>query len=65
MGEGVAREVHPAAHGEAAAHADQEDVKDGDGDVCLLFSSLHSSAITILERRMRSDDDGDHNDDAP
>ena len=39
VGEGVAGEVHPATHGEAAAHGDQEDVRDVVGVVCHTCSS--------------------------
>ena len=73
VGEGVAGEVHPASHGEAAAHGDQEeDVRDADGVVCNTCSSgklqqilQRSRSLTIPERRRRSDDDGGHRYDAP
>ena len=48
MGEGVAREVHPATHGEAAAHGEQEDVRDVDGDVCLYCSSNNLQHFTFF-----------------
>ena len=72
VGEGIAGEVHPASHGEAAAHGDQEgDVRDAGGVVCHTCSLSNfqhilqrSRSLTILERRRRSDDGG-HCDDAP
>ena len=47
VGEGVAGEVHPATHGEAAAHGDQEDVRDADGVVCHTCSSGKLQHITF------------------
>ena len=48
VGEGVAGEVHPATHGEAAAHGDQEDVRDADGVVCHTCSSGKLQHITFF-----------------